>query len=519
MLTSIIKLDDIDVHQNEPRMRPGARGFLSVPSVGMRLAPEVLVLELFRDVFFSSNIAEQLQTRELKPDLRDEDNTLVFAPAERAVISSLRGRRKQTKRSREDPFYAPAYPALARDSWLSKKRERVIVSLLYKGAFSQHLWPSGDTTESGKQAQLSAVETMVDAFLSTGQHDHRDILAASLGVGMPDLDIQTARASLIGLTNPSSSVFQTGRDELADRVVGDFLSVCSLERQIPRLLWARILMTYLRFALPIWLLAQMRITCLVHRWIVDALDGVMVPDDAGILAALASRNRMLISPTLTPTREVFSRISDYIRCRVELNVVLFCLEQLQPSALQRREITTRKMGVGEIRLSEVLAIARNSADALKSDSAYGQSPSTRVFLSRASERFRAWRDPLNKGQGKNIDEFLRVLYRAEHGDEAGGHLLVREGRGESTGFRVFPGQLLLQTVTFLAARAKQGGRGNVAGGGKLVLQDIEEHFAQYGIDFSLAADARPLLINELQGLGLLNGSPDAGSSVAVASPF
>src|SRR5271157_4304751 len=95
MLTSKIKLDDIDVHQNEPRMRPGARGFLSVPSVGMRLAPEVLVLELFRDVFFSSNIAEQLQTRELKPDLRDEDNALVFAPAERAVISSLRGRRKQ----------------------------------------------------------------------------------------------------------------------------------------------------------------------------------------------------------------------------------------------------------------------------------------------------------------------------------------------------------------------------------------------------------------------------------------
>jgi hypothetical protein len=84
---------------------------------------------------------------------------------------------------------------------------------------------------------------------------------------------------------------------------------------------------------------------------------------------------------------------------------------------------------------------------------------------------------------------------------------------------VFPGQLLLQTLTFLAAKAKQTAHGNVPGGGKLVLRDIEEHFAQYGIDFSLAADARPLLIEELQGLGLLNGSPDAGSSVAVACPF
>jgi len=164
-------------------------------------------------------------------------------------------------------------------------------------------------------------------------------------------------------------------------------------------------------------------------------------------------------------------------------------------------------------------LARGTADALRTDPAYGQAPSTKIFLSRAAGRFRAWCDPLNKGQGKNIDEFLRVLYRAERGDEAGGHLLVREGRGESTGFRVFPGQLLLQTVAFLAGKAKHDGLETVTGGGKLVLQDIEDHFAQYGIDFSLAADARPFLINELQGLGLLNGSPDAGSSVAVACPF
>jgi hypothetical protein len=53
----------------------------------------------------------------------------------------------------------------------------------------------------------------------------------------------------------------------------------------------------------------------------------------------------------------------------------------------------------------------------------------------------------------------------------------------------------------------------------LVLQDVEDHFSQYGIDFSTAADARPLLMNELQAMGLLRGSPDAGSSVAVANPY
>jgi hypothetical protein len=501
-------------------MRLGATGFLSVPSVGMRLAPEVLVLELFRDTFFANSTSEQVQTRELQPDLRNQDNVLVFNPGERAIITSLRGRRKQTKRSKEDPFYAPAYPSLARESWLSKKRERVIARLLFEGAFAQHFWARGEETETGKQAQHDAVNVMIDAFVGTRTPDRSvDILAAALGLGLPGVDTDVARGQLMESTSYSSTVFQTDRDELADRLAVDFLSICSLEKEIPRLLWTRVLMTYLRFALPIWLLAQMRITCLVHRWIADALDGAEIPNESEIIHALAIRNHKLISPTLTPTREVFSRISEYIRCRVELNVALYCLEQLQPTALNGRVITTRKMGSGSIKLVDLLDLARRTSGALKADLAYGGVPNSRVFLSRASERFRAWRDPRNKGQGKNIDEFLRVLYRAEHGDEAGGHLLVREGRGDGAGFRVFPGQLLLQTLTFLAAKAKQTAHGNVPGGGKLVLRDIEEHFAQYGIDFSLAADARPLLIEELQGLGLLNGSPDAGSSVAVACPF
>jgi hypothetical protein len=175
----------------------------------MRLAPEVLVLELFRDVFFSGDSFAQLQTRELKPDLRDEDNALVFGPAERAVISSLRGRRKQTKRSREDPFYAPAYPLLARDSWLSKNRERVIVRLLFEGAFSQHLWARGDTAETGKQAQSDAVNAMVDAFASADQQGCRDILAASLGVGSATVDTRLATTTDVYMQSLESGVRST----------------------------------------------------------------------------------------------------------------------------------------------------------------------------------------------------------------------------------------------------------------------------------------------------------------------
>jgi len=278
-------------------------------------------------------------------------------------------------------------------------------------------------------------------------------------------------------------------------------------------------MTYLRFALPIWLLAHMQITCMMREWLLGALKGAPSPSDDAILRAVCCRNHNLIAPTLTPTRRVFGRISEYIRHRIELNIMLYCLEQLEPGAVTNKVITTRTVGSSVMKVSDLLGVATGAASALRADPSFASSPTVEAYLARAAERFRGWRDPLNKGQGKNIDEFLRVLYRAERGDEAGGHLLIREGRGDGTGFRVFPGQLLLQVVAFLAAKEKQTSGRHAAGGGKLVLQDIEDHFGVYGVNFALAADARPLLMNELQGLGLLNGSPDAGSSVGVTCPY
>jgi hypothetical protein len=48
---------------------------------------------------------------------------------------------------------------------------------------------------------------------------------------------------------------------------------------------------------------------------------------------------------------------------------------------------------------------------------------------------------------------------------------------------------------------------------------VEAHFKEYGLDFSAAAGARPRLIYKLQEIGLLKGSPDAGESAEVISPF
>ena len=69
MSNSSLNLDTADVTRNEPRMHPAA-GFLALPTVGMRLAPEILILELFRDVFYARERNQRTKTSELAPDKR-----------------------------------------------------------------------------------------------------------------------------------------------------------------------------------------------------------------------------------------------------------------------------------------------------------------------------------------------------------------------------------------------------------------------------------------------------------------
>lgn len=519
---SSLSLDAANVTRNEPRMHPAA-GFLALPSVADRTAPEILILELFRDVFYANERNQKTQTTALAPDIRTPDKEFVYSKEERAIISAFRGRRKLSRQA-EVPFYAPAYPALAAHAWMAKNRERVVSVLLFNGAIAQHLWGTRNQGPESKQRQCDLVELVARALAGTRKknkedgQEYDDILAACLPPALRKCDTTVAVKTLQDLTpDASKTIFRVAaNDQLASRIFHDFEVLCEMELKLPRLLWLRLLMTYLRFALPMWLLAQMRMTVLMHAWMVCALEGGAVPDDGEIAKALGGRNRCLLRPTLIPTSEVYVRIEEYVRCRVELNVMLYAVAKLRPSEFgEKFTIVTIDSGSDRIKLSELLLVARRASKALQAETNYQNAGSVATYVARHSEHFAAWRDPRGCGQGKNIDEFLRVLYRAERGDEAGGHLLVKRGRGDTMGFRVFPGQMLLQLLAMLAAKAKE----DSAGGGRLVLKDIEDHFEEYGINFSLAAEARPLLMDELQSLGLLAGSHDAGSSVAVTRPF
>jgi len=512
---------------NEPKVHPLVRkSFVFVPSTGMRLSPEILVLEIMREVFFERHYGETTGTRDLDPDEFDDERRHRFTVRQRAVLHALRGRRKKSKNSLTQRFFAPAYPSLAGLSWLGKNRERVIYNFLLSGPVAQYLWGQGPDTEYGKRQQQQLATAIRDALLGKmscldSSLNGKDILAATLGPDGFNVDPVVPIHNVIEKTGFSHTVMRLSNDELASRITRDFLAICDIEGKIPRIQWLQLLMTFLRFAMPMWLLAHMQITRLLHSWLIEAVDKGRIVDTAAIIYGLSARNQELLHPTLTATRELFEHIECYMKFRVEVNILLYCLEQFRPEQIRGKRLTLGEAGSSVLNVDSLLSLARDASGEIHDSARFQEIAgglNVQTFLTREGEQFSAWRSPLMKGQGKNIDEFFRVLYRAELGDEEGGYLLTPEGRGAKRGFRVFPGQLLLKMATYLAASEKWSNQPR-GGAGKLVLQDVEELFGKYGIDFSTAADARPLLMNELQAMGLLTGSPDAGSSVAVANPY
>jgi len=513
---------------NEPRVRPLIKGsFVFVPSAGARYAPEVLILEFMREVFFEKHFGDTTRTRDLDPDEVDDERRHYHSIKERAVLHALRGRRKQTKHSAAQRFFAPAYPQLARFGWLRKSSDRVINNFLLSGPIAQCLWNRGHDTEDGKCRQQELVEKIWRALLGGRSCldqglEGKEILAVTLGPKSFNTDTDLPKRNLQERTNQCNHVIRMeDEDALANRITQDLVAICDLESELPRMQWLQLLMTFLRFALPMWLLAQMQITGFLHAWLIDAVDnGNVAPNDV-VLRGLLRRNRGLLHPTLTPTRELFEHVERYMKCRVEVDIFLYWIEKVRQDRIVEKTLCLGGGGRDVLSVEQLLTLARDASGDIRNTErfkAVAEGMDVRTFLTREGEAFAAWRNPRMGGQGKNIDEFFRVLYRAELGDEAGGYLLVPEGRGAKRGFRVFPGQMLLKTVTYLAAQGKWSSRPR-GGAGKLVLEDVEEHFGQYGIDFSTAADARPLLMKELQAMGLLTGSPDAGSSVAVACPY
>ncbi len=497
---------------NEPILPPlVADGILFVRTAGMREAPEKLLTELFREVFFEK-FADSVREQQLTPGHLAEDGQFAYLVGEQAALYATRGRQKKTKRSKVKVFYGAPYPSIARHAWPRLKSDRVVRDHFLGGSLAQ--WFQSARDRSGKMSEFAGL--YVDALLgcrsaATDQHKGTEILSAVSVNPQVTFNRETCIARLIEhfSDNSNSLLVLDSEDPLAQRIKLDFDSICMMEKQISRIQWLDVLKCYLRLALSSWLLSHMRMTVFLRSWVLEALDQGLVRSEDEILNSLKCRYRDLFHPTLTATDEVTRHVEQYMKARVELNVLLYAVAPYLDAKCMRNRLVTNNRGAGKITIVELLDLLRGIRSEFARAHAF---PSATQLAIRYAENYAAWASPLRNGQGKNLREFLLVLERGGEGDTDDGYLLTPSRGGASV---VFPGPMLLKTVILLADREMARARNR----GKLVLSDIEQHFRQYGIEFGVTAGARPRLIAELGELGLLKGSPDAGDSAEVSAPF
>lgn len=514
--------------KNEPPLLPViSKSFVFVSTTGLRETPEILLLELFRETFFDK-FSSSKNSSQLDPEKKG-----LYSQEEKAILYLTRGRAKKTKFKDFAGYFAPAYPSLARGGWLRPKSDRQLRDAIFRGFIAQSL---RDSPRERIPVVAKAIIDSLEGYRSSESKGiaNAEILSAAIANSFFDknefglLNSEEATLRLVDLLSNAASgeeaqsyTFKSSTpDDLSITLTEDLLAICELERSIPRLQWLDILKCYLRIAICSWVLSKMRITVWLRDEIVKILENKnYVPSQDSFQQFLSERHSNLFNPSASATDGVNVHVDIYIKARVELTVLSLALETIGviPN-LEKLELVATDMGGDKISMHDFLSAFAAS----RNDMALLASPlNIRQWLLRICEKYPAWTNPRKKGQGKNLDEFLRVLARSSEGDGDTGYLVTPIRRGNrSMNYKIFPGPMLLKTITFLAAQKKRRQENKIGkSNDRLVLSDVENHFREYGIEFGMTAGARPELISDLQRLGLLVGSPDAGDSVSVKNPF
>lgn len=492
--------------------------FLFNPAIGMTTTSEDLIVELYREIFFEQR-HESGKTKRAQPDELDGEKD-VFDPQEQFSLYMTRGRKKRSAQKSAENFYTPLYPSLARASWMRKKSERTIKEYFFR-AISQHL-----QDKKGLQASASEdfISEVYDALVGERKEQIGDIAGLKFNKLQGCISEEDAKQRIMDLCSHYSEEEKTKHkaigiftlqgsicDPLAKTIYEDFLNLCKLERRIDRLQWMNLFKTFLRLTTSVWMLAQMQMTIRFRDRLLTTLtdDTNLTVDDSELDKIVTGRSGGLMRPTLTPNNQTDEYIQKFVKARIELNILVALVEKYSSEDWSKKIIKLHSGSQSDLGMIELLTAALKARDALEKDL---DDLSLNVRLTRHCENFPAWRQTIipKLGPGKSIREHLLVLRKRPEGDEDGGYLIIPD-KLRGAGAVIFPGNLMLKLFTFLASQKAKGRQ--------LIFSDVEEHFKKYGIDFGEKGEIRPKLIKSLQDMGLLNGSPDAGDSVAVENPF
>jgi hypothetical protein len=506
------------------------RSFLYLPSTGMTITPDEFILELFREVYFDNHresikVDGRSYTKALPLDpelevIRKSDFEYIeYTKREKAVLEIFRTRKK---RFSSNYNFIPAYPELARNGWIRNKSERIIKNLFFRDLISQALYDIDPHKWNQTCREFS--EHFVTSIL--GVHDQQDdILRLMIRDSEVELNIENAIDQVYRYIHLSTSteksdedlieeynflLYQDGKDPLAERIVNDLRSLLELGKRIPRLEWIHLLTGFLRLIIPIWALAKTRLTAIFHEELFMILDQDKTFNEVEFINKVKNRHEKIFVCGDFPNDGGERIITEYGKARTEISLFMILLEQLYPNIFENKELgltgRSNKLPVKDffIEISKLKQELREKIN-------LGNLTFKSYFI-RNSETYGSWKNPLSKGITKNLHELLRVLWINPDNDrdETGLLQLVKE-KNRNIGFISFPRPTLTKMFCYFA---KMNFRGN-----RLLIEDVEKHFYNYGIDLTSSDSARDMLIKQMLNDGMLTGTTDAGKSATVKSYY
>ena len=508
--------------------------FLFVRSTENINAPGEIVTELFRETFYDSYSSNLKATgSRLDPNSIDLENIiesnpeLKFTDGEKIVLEILRGKSKRDGKKKLY-VYTPAYPQLMRNSWLRKKHGRNIRGHFIGGIVAQALH-SKDHKTNIKAIEKFAFE-LFNACIGSNSTDssYAELLFTIMNKSViPTNDCFIAPEQVTNklkslILNNSSEEDDFGshvynlteeyieKDILPRRVLDDFSIVLKLEKHLPRIEWLNYFSNFLRIIIPIWVLSSIRSTIIIYDAIIDIVDNGKKPNKEEFIDLFVRRNREIFICSTSPNSGGENIIIEYAIKRVKLTLLLYLLEDIMPERLGKRldieSCSKDCTSVFEF-LEEVVTLKEKLIQTIDIKNEL----TLDTYLSRCSESYMAFRDPLRTSIFKNMSELLRVLREPESGFDSGGLLVPNKVGNRVNGYIVFPQPALIRLFTHLACQRKNYK--------SILIKDLIEHFESYGIDFSKSREARKKLFQSLMEIGLLEGSPDAEINASIKSPF
>ncbi|MDB0030129.1 hypothetical protein N9E34_01560, partial [Opitutales bacterium] len=471
--------------KNEPD-KPACfeKSFLWLETARMINSPEELLLELFRLIFFKVDRPET-NASELIPDNQDLYAGNQFSSKENFVLRAFRGRKK--KQGSGEHFYAAPYPVYAKCSWLRKKDPAVIKSFFLGGAFAQHVFRP-ETEKIKRKFKEEYLPAVINSFLGETSQT-ADFFSLASGK-LDDISEDEARskeeavAQFYHIASAGSNKARdmtTPPDPLSAKIHEDFGNLCELSGELARYNWIQLLSAFLGIGTCSWVLSQMRLTTYYNQWLKEVISNESMGDLNAefIERKFKERHQALFIASKKASPILFQHVEEYMKSRVELIILL--QELGEQGVIAQDDTKAIKSSPKEI--EDFLQGACSRAVSIQSEISRKYDGWTfNQFLSREAEKWPAYLDPQKKGQGRNILELLRVLFKPQTGGTNESYLLVPEKQKEIRNklwYKVSPGPITLQLALVLTWKRK----GNSSQAGRANLGDLISFFEDYGIHY------------------------------------